>query len=138
MKAFKQISYSREYKLFWSYSVFLSLLGLFILITPVLAQEPGNEHSEPKVKIEVDKIYDEDGNLISVDSSKTWCWSGKSFSFDQKDSIWDNIAENFDHFFHRNYKSPDYFNNPPMHRFWEWDESDSTVTSFFSCLTSAT
>ena len=135
MKAFKQINFRVEHHFFWSYSIAASILSILILISPVIAQTNKIDTIEPEIQIHVQKEFDEDGNLVRIDSSQTWRWQGKSFTLEQQDSIVKRLEENMGNIFHRNQVSP--FGSfgmppgPPLHRFWDWQEADSSVTSFF-------
>lgn len=132
MKAFRQISFKQENRLVWSYSGALIVFAIFFTITPVFAQ--WDEPDEPKVTIDVKKEYDDDGNLVKVDSVRTWVWSGHSFSDYGSDSIWQNFSEHFEDFSPRNFDQFGFHGLPPgqgLFNFWEWNESDSTAISQF-------
>jgi len=132
MKAFNQINFQMEHRLVWSYSVALIFIGLFIMFTPVFAQQ--DDADAPDVKVDIKKEYNELGTLIRVDSVRTWCWSGEQFSQQKFDSLWEDISGNLDHFLPRNF---DYFRfnrmppGPPMHNFWRWNGEDSSAYSYF-------
>ena len=129
MKAFRQINFKQENRLVWSYTGALVLVGLILMIRPVLAQE---ENNGPQVKVDVKKEYDEDGNLIRMDSVRTWTWSGESFSPEEFDSLWNNGGLDPDAFLPRNFDFYG-FNDmpfPPIHNFWHWNGEDSTAYSY--------
>lgn len=100
------------------------------MISPVFAQ--WDESIEPDVKINIEKEFDEDGNLVGVDTVKTWSWSGHQFSEHDFDSVMDHFSDHFEDFLPRNF---DHFsfhdmpNGPPLHNFWEWNEDDSSAFS---------
>lgn len=55
------------------------------------AQEEETDRSEPKIDIRVHKDTDEDGNIIRMDSSFTWSWSGS----DDLDSVMSEFSNQF-------------------------------------------
>ncbi|MEZ5083397.1 MAG: hypothetical protein R2750_08115 [Bacteroidales bacterium] len=135
MKAFKQINFHSETRFFWSYGFALCTLTIFIIISPALAQTGPIDEDAPEIRVDVKKEYDEEGNVIRIDSSRMWCWLGKEFSIEQQDSIVNEIEKNVTNILHRNHRLPlgtsDLPFGPPLHRFWHWNGADSTVTSLF-------
>jgi len=100
MKAFKQLDFSTENKIVFSYAGILCLLGFFILLSPVFAQDDSIQGNQPKVPIDVKRQYDPNGNLSQYDSIYSWYWSGKGSlpsGFGSYDSL-------------RNSSHPDFFN----------------------------
>lgn len=135
MKAFAPLSLSFENRLVWTYATILSVVSFFILLSPVLAQE--DNFLGPDLQLEVKKEFDDAGNLISVDSSKTWFWSGKEFSNHEFDSIWRSFRQEFQDAFAENFENKkflDQLNHPPLHNYWHWNNSDSTAYSFYDDL----
>ncbi len=67
--------------------------------------------NKPQIKIKVNKIYDENGNVIGYDSSYAWSWSnvmGDTSFFINSDSLFGRFRPYFDeHFMH----IPDPFSN---------------------------
>lgn len=98
MKAFKQLDFSKENKIVFSYAGFMCLLGFFILISPVFAQDDSIQSNQPKVHIDVKRQYDQNGNLSRYDSIYSWYWSGKG-----------NLPLGFDSVFRNfNFQFPDF------------------------------
>lgn len=131
MKAFKQLNFRRELKLVWGYSAALIIIGVLIMVRPVLAQD---EKSVPEVKIDVQKKFDEQGNLIGMDSVRTWTWSGDHFSQEEFDSVWRDFHSRFDHLMKENFNGYSFNDLPDMHNFWLWNGEDSTAYSHFDRL----
>jgi hypothetical protein len=77
MKAFKQLDFNTENKIVFSYAGIMCLLGFFILLSPVFAQDDSIQSNQPKVHIDVKRQYDQNGNLSEYDSIYSWYWSGK-------------------------------------------------------------
>lgn len=66
-----------------TYSTIILILGIGLggFLFAQQSKEPGNtdhqsDKSRPAIKIQVQKDLDEDGNIIRVDSSYSWTWSG--------------------------------------------------------------
>jgi hypothetical protein len=126
MKAFKQLSYSKEKRMVFSYAGIMSLLSFFILLSPLFAQDDENvRQNEPKVHIDVKKEFDENGNISRFDSTYSWYWSVKGNDLADFDSLFDDFNLQFDLF-------GDQFNGivipqlPPFHYFRYDDENDSS------------
>lgn len=130
MKAFKQISLRNESRWVWTYSSVLILLVTFVMFKPVFAQL--EEKTYPEEKVDVVKEYDADGNLVRLDSVRSWIWSGNAYAFHELDSLLQGMTGDLKEFFPRNF---DVFgfdampNSPPLHGFWQWNEKDSTAYS---------
>ncbi|MBN2175635.1 MAG: hypothetical protein JW731_16010 [Bacteroidales bacterium] len=115
MKAFKQVELKLERKIVYSYAFTLGFLSFFIILSPLFGQiESDTIRTNPEIKINVNKQYDENGNVIGYDSTYSWHWSGKNYNFNGFDSILDNLSFRIPHF-DRNY----FFN-------------DSTGSAFFN------
>lgn len=129
MKAYKQINYSFENKVVFSYAGMLCLLGFFILLSPVFAQEDEHQQkNEPKVHYDVKKEYDKDGNLTGYDSTYSWQWSGEGWNM-PADSMLEQLNQHF-----RFLDGPwDWSGMEPFHnlgpndRQWFWNDGDSSV-----------
>ncbi len=111
MKAYKPINLSFEKRIVFSSAVLLSFICSFIVLSPVIAQE--SDKDEPDVRIDVEKEYDEQGNIIGYDSTYTWSWHGKDF-----DEFHDSIFSHFKHCW------------PSQN--WQWHEMDSSLHSYFN------
>ncbi|MCF8378139.1 MAG: hypothetical protein K9H49_01100 [Bacteroidales bacterium] len=133
MKAYKQFSFQKEKKFLLSYAFCLIILGFTIMFSPVLAQDKESLNNEPTLRVEVKKEYDETGNLVNVDSTMIWSWNGIDFNFDQLDSSYNEWNDLYFDFFHKNQKPGlGFFGvppGPPLHRFWDWNEDDSSAIS---------
>jgi hypothetical protein len=87
MKAYKQIDLTKETRIVMSYAGTLCLLGFFIILSPVFAQEDSVSGNQPKVHIDVKRQYDQNGNLSQYDSVYSWYWSGKGHLPMEYDSL---------------------------------------------------
>ncbi|MCD4732463.1 MAG: hypothetical protein K8R74_17810 [Bacteroidales bacterium] len=130
MKAFKQINLNFENRIVFSYATILCFLCSFIILNPLFGQEKEDQNSnKPEVKIDVQKEFDEQGNVIAYDSSYSWYWSGKEISSLNLDSIFESFHEDFDHWgksFKRNHIEPfSHFHHPG----WQWNDIDSSLYS---------
>jgi hypothetical protein len=90
-------------------------LAILFTVSGVLAQDPKTDReNKPEIKWDVNKEFDEHGNIIRYDSSYSWAWRHHEFP-DQEfmDSIFDQFPFGFDHF-------PDIFEDPDLNRepFW--------------------
>jgi len=114
---------------------------LLFLAMPVMvyAQEGEDKGNKPEIRWDVQKEYDENGNIIRYDSSYSWYYSTPGFS--------DNLPDSFREYFDFNF--PDFFEDdsflvspfgqfplnepfPPSSRFPHSDtESDSLIPEFF-------
>jgi len=98
MKAFKQINFGFEYKAVFSYAAILCLMCSFIMLNPLFGQEQDEQNSnKPEVRIDIQKEYDENGNIIGYDSTYKWFWSGKEITTMNFDSIFEKFHNDFDH-----------------------------------------
>ncbi|MEZ5197366.1 MAG: hypothetical protein R2764_13505 [Bacteroidales bacterium] len=98
MKAFKQINFSYEYRMVFSYAAVLCMASFFIVLSPVLAQDDVNQN-KPEVKIDIKKEFDDMGNIIFFDSVYSWSWNGHDFPVGKLDSLFESLnhgLENFD------------------------------------------
>lgn len=130
MKAFKQINLSFENRMVFSYAAILCFLCSFIILNPLFGQEKEDQNSnKPEVKIDVQKEFDEQGNVIGYDSTYSWYWSGKEITNMNFDSIFESFHEDFDHWgdcFKRNHFEPfGHFYHPG----WQWNDLDSSLYS---------
>ena len=78
-------------------------------------------------------LLDDRGNLVGLDSVKTWHLSGKEISQREFDSMWKEIGLTPDMVFPRNIDplgSCGLLPGPPLHRFWCWNPEDSTAWSY--------
>lgn len=103
MKAFKQISMLHEKKFVWSYATLLSILSIFVLVTPLLAQESDSLVDKPKIDIHVNKKFDKQGNLQRYDSTYSWSWSGSNLQNKQMDSLMNTLPLDFRGMFKQGY-----------------------------------
>lgn len=130
MKAYKQINLGFEKRIVFSYAALLCFIGSFIILSPVLAQDSDTTGSnDPEIRINVQKQFDDQGNVIGYDSTYTWYWSGKEISDLDFDSIFEQFNYKFDHLgdcFKKDHFQPfGYFQHPG----WQWDDKDSSWTS---------
>ncbi len=95
MKAFKQFDLKKEQRTLWSYSTVLILVCFVVLLSPAFAQEQDSIEGKPQIKIEVQKEYDEDGNIIGLDSSWCWQWNGAHVYNFNHDSLWSKLHEHY-------------------------------------------
>ena len=126
MKAHRQITFQKEHRLVWSYTAFLAVAAIFLMMRPVLAQD---KEELPDVKLEIHKEYDEQGRLVGADTLRTWTWSGNEFSGKAFDSVWRNLDMDLRDLFPRSFDASG-FAGPPLHRFWHWNGEDSTAWSY--------
>lgn len=113
MKAYKQINLSFEKRIVFSYAALLCFVCSFIVLSPVFAQESDEKtKNDPDVQIDVNKEYDEHGNVIGYDSTYTWCWHGNNFS-----KFHDSVYGHFKNCF------------PP--HVWHFKDMDSSLYSYF-------
>ncbi|MBC8490766.1 MAG: hypothetical protein H8D45_32515 [Bacteroidetes bacterium] len=99
MKSLKHpLNMSFTKRIVYSYAALLSLLSIFILINPVLAQEDEPDTNNPKVHIDIKKQFDEESNLTRYDSTYSWYWSGRDFPDAKLDSLFRNLNQKFHHF----------------------------------------
>jgi hypothetical protein len=130
MKAYRQITFQRENRLVWSYTAFLLIAGIFIMIRPVLAQD---ENPDPEFRVDVKKEYDVHGNLTHLDTVRSWTWSGEEYSIDAFDSIWRHMGGHPHDFLPRNFNSCGFLGfppGPPLSGSWLWNPEDSTAYPF--------
>lgn len=84
-----------------------SLFVLFALTACSFAQKPQipNTENQPKVNINVNKQFDENGNIVRYDSTYSWSWSNmeENFSdsvfsqiFPKSNFLWNNHLSEFD------------------------------------------
>jgi len=130
MKAFKQINLNFENRIVFSYAAILCFLCPFIILNPLFGQEKDDsEPIKPEIKIDINKEYDEHGNIVDYDSSYSWYWSGKEISSLDFDSIFENFQEDFNRWndcFKRNhFESFGHFQHPG----WQWNDIDSSLYS---------
>jgi hypothetical protein len=93
--------------------ILLAGSGLALILFParVTAQdEPEKEENKPEITWDVQRHFDEEGNLFRYDSSYSWSWSDHDFGAFEFDSL----MENFFGDFHR-YDSafPDFYHARP-------------------------
>jgi len=80
-------------KLIYVYTILMSLLSIFFIVDPVLAQtDTDDKERQPEKKINIIIEYDDEGNITKYDSSYSWSWSGSISSYD-----FDSIMDGFDH-----------------------------------------
>lgn len=126
MKAFKSISYKKEISVFWGYSMLLTMISFLVILSPVFAQSDSDIFTRPDVKVEVKKEYDENGNLICIDStvvrlmgefpdSSSWYLSNP-FANGFPGTVTHGVSRG------------------KLHPFWDWNEQDSTAISYFEDL----
>jgi len=97
------------------------------------------EDSKPRINIDVNKKYDEKGNIILYDSSYSYSWSGRGNDIDI-DSVFENSHHHLelynyddDHFFPHSYIFPEFpdFNLEPFFRYSDssfiWHDDLDTV-----------
>ncbi|OQX77507.1 MAG: hypothetical protein B6D61_07080 [Bacteroidetes bacterium 4484_249] len=97
MKAFKSIDFSFETKAVISYAFVLSFISFFIMLSPVFAQQEDEFlKNKPQVKIDVNKQYDNYGNIIGYDSSFSWTWMGKNLPVEKLDSVFKQLHSDFE------------------------------------------
>jgi hypothetical protein len=130
MKAFKQINLNFENRIVFSYAAILCFLCSFIILNPLFGQEKDDsEPIKPEIKIDVNKEYDEHGNIIGYDSTYSWYWSGKANSTLNFDSIFKHFQDDFDHWgdcYKRSHFEPfGHFHHPG----WRWNDIDSSLSS---------
>ena len=131
MKAFQQINYSFENKVVFSYAGVLCLLGFFILLSPVFAQEDGHaRNNEPKVHYDVKKEFDKDGNLTGYDSTYSWYWSVEGWDMPD-DSMIEQLNRRFRLFDGQWLWSgmEPFHNLPPNGQYWFWNDEDSSFSN---------
>lgn len=85
-------------RIVYSYAALLSVLSIFILINPVLAQENEPDTNNPKVHIDIKKQFNEEGNFTRYDSIYSWYWSGRDFPDAELDSLFRKLNQKFQHF----------------------------------------
>jgi hypothetical protein len=110
MKAFKQFSFDKELKALWSYVSVLSFICFLVMFSPVLGQTEEPIEQKPQVKIDVQKEYDEDGNMTGYDSSWNWHWQGNSHFDIHHDSIWTRFNDHWNRVMYDIY-SRDFFDS---------------------------
>lgn len=130
MKAFKQINLKLENRMVFSYAAMLCFLCSFIILNPLFGQQEDDKNSnKPGVRIDVNKEYDENGNVIGYDSTYSWFWSGKEITNMNFDSIFESFNDNFKHWndkYEKNHFEPfGYFHYPRG----QWNDLDSTLYS---------
>ncbi len=110
MKAFKQFDFKMEQRALWSYLSFLSLICCLIMFTPVFGQEVDSIEDKAHLKMEVEKEYDDNGNITGYDSS--WNWhGGNNQHYDFKhDSVWTQFHEHWNRVFY-DINSRDFFDS---------------------------
>ena len=128
MKAFKQINLNIENRMVFSYAAILCFLCSFIILNPLFGQEKEDQNSnKPEVKIDVQKEFDEQGNVVGYDSSYNWYWSGKEFTNMSFDSIFEHFHDDFNRWnnnFERNHFKPfGYFHYQGK----QWNRIDSSL-----------
>ncbi len=129
MKAFRQINLQLENQMVFSYAAILCFLCSFIILNPLFGQENDEQDSKPEVRIDVNKEYDENGNVVGYDSTYKWFWSGKEITNMNFDSIFEKFHNDFEHWndnFERNHlHSFGYFHYPGG----QWNHFDSSLYS---------
>lgn len=75
-----------------------SIILLLIVLFSTNIQAQNNNQTEPKVDIKVTKKTDENGNLISYDSTYVKTWSNSNISGFEMDSIMQNFNNQFGDF----------------------------------------
>lgn len=130
MKAFKQINLNIENRLVFSYAAILCFLCSFIILNPLFGQTNEEQNPDkPEVRINIEKEFDEQGNIIVCDSTYSWFWSGKEIADINVDSIFEKHHINFkyfDEYFERNHFEP--FTHFQDHD-WQWSDIDSNMYS---------
>jgi len=126
MKAFKQINFSRETRIVFSYAGLMCILGFFILLSPVLAQDDSVHTGQPRVHIDVKKQYDQQGNLSLFDSVYSWYWSGKDGLPDEYDSLFKHFHKPYFGFGYGYHPLP-----PLMPGYYGSDSADSLRYSWY-------
>lgn len=94
MKAYKQMNLKKEQRALWSYFTILSLVSFGILFSPVFAQQDESIETKPQINLDVQKAYDEEGNLNRLDSSWSWSWNWKELNRNH-DSIWNKFHDHY-------------------------------------------
>ena len=71
-------------------------LGLALLVSHGLIfsqQDPGEDVPKPDIKWDVQRHFDENGNLLRYDSTYSWSWSNKNFNKTDLDSLFERFGE---------------------------------------------
>ena len=70
------------------------MLSLFILISPVIAQQGNIETEHPEIRDEIREIFNEEGILLHIDSSKNmgigWV---KALNCARRIPLWNNLSK---------------------------------------------
>jgi hypothetical protein len=95
-------------------SMVIFVLSFSVLNNVSFAQK--DEGSKPRINIDVNKKYDENGNIILYDSSYSYSWSDHGINIDP-DSVFERLHHHFelynfdeDHFFPHSYILPEFPN----------------------------
>lgn len=134
MKAFRQITFRKENSIVWSYTSALILMGVFIMLRPVVAQQ---DEAIPEMKVEVVEACDELGNPVGLDSVMVWTWNGEQLSQKGLDSAWKAMLNEAGLVLPRNFRPFDMNRHHPafsMHPFWQWNGEDSSARSYLDEL----
>lgn len=134
MKAYKQINLSFEYRVVFSYALVLCFISFFIMLTPALAQKDSQpKNDKPEVRIDLQKEFDDLGNMIFFDSVFTWSWNGQDFPAEKLDSIFKNLNNGFENFSY-NYKLhfKDYLNDSKDISYFNFDDLDQLLDKNFN------
>ncbi|MBN3034948.1 MAG: hypothetical protein JW861_05135 [Bacteroidales bacterium] len=124
MKRASSIVSSTTQRFVWGGALMMSLLCVMLTIRPVLAQE---DQTGPRVKIDVKRQYNDQGNLSGYDSSWSWSWSGRGTP-----PGWDTLfgGEHFSRWWDERLFAPfDWeFLTPGPHLFFnpDWPREDSS------------
>lgn len=130
MKAFKQINLSFENRLVFSYAAILCFLCSFIVLNPLFGQvQEKADSNRPEVKIDVQKEFDEQGNVIGYDSTYSWYFSGKKLTNFDFDSIFEGSQDYFNDW--NKYFDRKYFKqySQLLYQDWQWQNLDSSMFS---------
>jgi len=119
MKAFKQINLEKEQEALWSYISLLSLICFVVMFSPVIGQTEDSLEEKPQVKMDVQKEYDKDGNLVSYDSSWRWNWKNNAHFNIDHDSVWTRFNDHWNRVMY-DIHSRDFFDSLNIH---QWSDT---------------
>ena len=73
----------------------LTLLLILIPATGSAQEDTEKEERKPEIKWDVQKHFDENGNLLRFDSTYSWSWSNHDFTSTDLDSLFEKIFGDF-------------------------------------------
>lgn len=115
MKAFNQFDFKKEQGALWTYLSILSLVCFFIMLKPVFGQVDDSIEDKSQLKMEVEKEYDDDGNLTGYDSSWSWYGEDSHYYASKHDSVWTKFHEHWNRVFY-DINSRDFFDSLNIHQ----------------------